>query len=216
MERINPDAIMNSLNFVLLTHRHGDHFDPELMKRYPHLIWIVPDHLADEVKTHVRPNMMVVKDGDVIRRGEIVIHAFSSLHYDAGTNLGVDETGYFVEANGKRLMMPGDVREYNAARYPAFEGITHFFSHVWLGRKNALNWPCGEYPFGCRIRAESYPQPTPPETGNFSVDFRTCASLCGGFFYPVTREKQLNRPESFQRFFGGDGAWPQERITNYE
>jgi len=142
---IDPDAVMESLDFILLTHRHADHFDPELMKRYPHLLWIVPDHMEAEVREYVQPNMLVVRDGDVIRRGEIVIHAFRSLHYDAGTTVGVEETGYFVEANGHRIMLPGDVREYDAEKYPKFEGITHFFSHIWLGRGNALNWPCGEY-----------------------------------------------------------------------
>lgn len=143
---IDADAVMKSLDFILLTHRHADHFDPELMKKYPELLWIVPDHMEEEICGYGRFNLRVVKPGDVIRRGEIVIHAFSSLHYDAGTTVGVEETGYFIEAMGHRIMLPGDVRDYDAGKYPQFEGITHFFSHVWLGRGNALNWPCGEYP----------------------------------------------------------------------
>lgn len=142
---INADEIMNSLDFVLLTHGHIDHFDPELMRRYPHLLWIVPDHMREEVCRQAQPEMLVVKAGDVIRRGGIIIRAYNSLHYDAGTTIGVEETGYFVEAAGYRIMLPGDVREYNAAKYPEFEGITHFFSHVWLGRGNALNASCRDY-----------------------------------------------------------------------
>ena len=145
MECIDADAVMESLDFILLTHRHADHFDPELMKRYPRLLWIVPEHMEEEIREHGEFNLLVVKPGDVIRRGGMEIHAFNSLHYDAGTTVGVEETGYFVEANGHRIMLPGDVREYEAGKYPQFEGITHFFSHVWLGRRNALNWPCGEY-----------------------------------------------------------------------
>lgn len=143
---IDPDAVMNSLNFILLTHRHADHFDIELMKRYPHLLWIVPDHMEEEIRSQADLNLRIVKDGDTLRMGDIVIHAFSSLHYDAGTTTGVAETGYFVEANGHRLLLPGDVRDYDAGRYPKFDRITHFFSHIWLGRGNALNWPCEEYP----------------------------------------------------------------------
>lgn len=142
---IDADAVMESLDFILLTHRHADHFDPELMKKYPGLLWIVPEHMKEEIEGHGRFNLLAVKPGDVVRRGEIAIHAFNSLHYDAGTAVGVEETGYFVEANGYRIMLPGDVREYDAGKYPKFDGITHFFSHVWLGRRNALNWPCGEY-----------------------------------------------------------------------
>ena len=143
---IDPDGVMELLDFILLTHRHADHFDPELMKRYPHLLWIVPDHMEEEIRGHGEFNLLVVRPGDVIRRGKITIHAFNSLHYDAGTTVGVEETGYFVEADGYGIMLPGDVREYAAEKYPKFEGITHFFAHVWLGRRNALNWPCGEYP----------------------------------------------------------------------
>ena len=143
---IDPDAVMKSLDFILLTHRHADHFDPELMKQYPDLLWIVPEHMEEEIRGHGEFNLLIARPGDVIRQGKIAIHAFSSLHYDAGTTVGVEETGYFVEANGHRLMLPGDVREYNAEKYPEIEGITHFFGHVWLGRRNALNWPCGEYP----------------------------------------------------------------------
>ena len=142
---VNPDAVMNSLAFILLTHRHADHFDPELMRKYPELLWIVPEHMEEEIRGYGEFNLLVVKPGDVICRNGIVIHAFPSLHYDAGTTVGVEETGYFVEANGRRLLLPGDVREYDAEKYPRFERITHFFAHVWLGRGNALNESCGEY-----------------------------------------------------------------------
>ena len=143
---IDPDPVMRSLDFILLTHRHADHFDPALMARYPMLNWVVPDHMADEIPAVCRAGMTVVKPGDVLLRGDIRIHAFRSLHYDAGTTVGVEETGYFLEAGAHRILLPGDVREYAAEKYPSFDRVTHLFSHVWLGRGNALNWPCGEYP----------------------------------------------------------------------
>lgn len=143
---INSDGVMRSLSFVLLTHRHADHFDKELMKQYPDADWIVPDHLMNEIPEELHPKMTVARPGDVITRGEITIRAFKSLHFDAGTTLGVQETGYFVEAGKHRMLFPGDVRDYDAAQYPSFENVTHLFLHVWLGRGNALNWPCGEYP----------------------------------------------------------------------
>ena len=145
-ERIDTDAVFHALDFALLTHRHADHFDPRLMERYAALEWIVPDHMEHEIPAACRERMTVVKPGDVIVRRGVRITAFSSLHYDAGTTVGVEETGYFVEAGPHRLLFPGDVRDYDAARLPAFEKVTHLFMHVWLGRRNALNWPCGDYP----------------------------------------------------------------------
>ena len=146
MSLIDPDRVFLSLDFILLTHRHGDHFDPALMRRYPGINWIVPAHMEAEIPEECREHMTVVRPGDVLLRGNIKIHAFSSLHYDAGTTLGVEETGYFVDTGKQRILLPGDVREYNAEKYPKFEDATHLFVHVWLGRRNALNWPCGEYP----------------------------------------------------------------------
>lgn len=143
---IDPERVFSSLDFILLTHDHVDHFDPELIARCPDAGWIVPEHMMNQLPAALHPHLTPVRPGDVIRRGDIVIHAFRSLHYDAGTTIGVEETGYFVEAGGFRILLPGDVREYDAAKIPRFERVTHLFAHVWLGRRNALNWPCGDYP----------------------------------------------------------------------
>jgi len=145
-EQVNLDSVFDQLDFALLTHRHGDHFDPRLMERYPQLEWIVPDHMEKEIPAVCHEKMTVMKAGDVIERRGVRITAFASLHYDAGTTVGVEETGYFMEAGARRLLFPGDVRDYDAARLPGFDRVTHLFAHVWLGRRNALNWPCGEYP----------------------------------------------------------------------
>ena len=80
---INPDGVMRSLSFVLLTHRHADHFDKELMKQHPDADWIVPDHLMNEIPEELHPKMTVARPGDVITRGDITIRAFKSLHFDA-------------------------------------------------------------------------------------------------------------------------------------
>lgn len=145
-DQADLDGVFGRLDFALLTHRHADHFDPRLMETYPGLEWIVPEHMVGEIPAACREKMTVVKSVDVIERKGIRISAFRSLHYDAGTTVGVEETGYFVEAGQHRLLFPGDIREYDAVKLPVFNGVTHLFAHVWLGRRNALNWPCGEYP----------------------------------------------------------------------
>lgn len=138
-------AVMNTLRFALVTHGHADHFDPRLMSRCPRLNWIVPDHLAARVPDACE-DVTVVRPGDMIERDGVTIAAFDSLHYDAGTAVGVPETGYFVKTGDFRLLLPGDIRDYDAARLPTFRRVSHLFMHVWLGRRNALNWPCGDYP----------------------------------------------------------------------
>lgn len=147
----NPDdtvdlgAVFNRLSFVLVTHKHGDHFDPGLMTRFPELNWIVPDHLAELLPDVRMPNLTVVRAGDELLRDGIRIRAFASSHYDEGTTVGVKETGYFIDTGMQRILYPGDIRDYNNNPLPRFECVTHLFSHIWLGRRKALDLPCEPY-----------------------------------------------------------------------
>lgn len=145
LELADTDAVFPRLSFVLLTHNHRDHFDPRLMERYPDLDWIVPDHMEALIPEVCRNHMTVVRPGDELVRSGLRIRAFSSPHFDAGTTLGVPETGYFVDTGRQRIMFPGDIRDYGDPTLPHFTGITHLFAHVWLGRRNALNLPCAPY-----------------------------------------------------------------------
>ena len=138
-------SLLDACEFILVTHGHADHFDPRLMESCRHTRWYVPAFLAAQLPKGMR-NVTLVRAGDRFDLGAFRVTAFDSLHYDAGTDIGVPETGYFIEAGENRLLIPGDVRDYDAGKLPRFDGVTHFFAHVWLGRSNALNWPCGDYP----------------------------------------------------------------------
>lgn len=147
LEKVGDRAkkLLDTMSFALLTHSHVDHFDPKVMRLCPQIEWIVPDHLIGLVPEECE-NVTRISAGDVIQRGGIEIRAFDSLHYDAGTTVGVPETGYLVDTGWFRLLFPTDVRDYDASRLPQMGRVTHLFSHVWLGRRNALNYPCGDYP----------------------------------------------------------------------
>ncbi len=138
-------SLLDGCEFILITHGHADHFDPRLMESCRHTRWYIPAFLADRLPGGMK-NATLVRGGDRFEIGPFHIEAFDSLHYDAGTDTGVPEVGYFIGAGEKRLLLPGDIRDYDAERLPRFGPVTHFFAHVWLGRGNALNWPCGEYP----------------------------------------------------------------------
>lgn len=146
LEKINPDALLTRTSFVLITHEHADHFDGRVMERYPEIGWIIPEHLRANVPPGCREKAYFIRPGEVVVRQGITIEAFSSPHFDAGsTVLGVKETGYLVDTGKQRILLPGDIRDYHESM-PLFEGITHLFAHVWLGRGNARNLPCGDYP----------------------------------------------------------------------
>ena len=142
-----PGAVrlIDECDFILITHGHIDHFDTRLMEQCRRTRWYIPSFLETQLPKGMR-NVTLIRDGDSFQSGIFRITAFDSLHYDAGTDVGVPELGYYIEAGEKRMLMPGDVRDYDAGRLPRFDHPTHFFAHVWLGRGNALNWPCGDYP----------------------------------------------------------------------
>ena len=151
--------LFDRLDFVLLTHSHIDHLDTELFRLFPKLRLIVPDHLMNWIPPECE-NVTCVHYGDSLTIGDIRIDAFRSLHYDKGTTVGVEETGYKVTAGKYALLFPTDVREYDAAKYPDLGTVTHVFGHVWLGRRKALDYPqsglCAEQAafltsFGARV-----------------------------------------------------------------
>ena len=47
-------------------------------------------------------------------------------------------TGYLIESDEKRLLLPGDTRTYDTAALPDFGPVDVAFAHVWLGRNAAL------------------------------------------------------------------------------
>lgn len=132
--------LFDRLDFVLLTHSHVDHLDVELLRLFPKLKLIVPDHLAHLIPSECR-NVTYVHYGESLDVCGMHIDTFRSLHYDKGTANGVEETGYKVTGCGYSLLFPTDVREYDAAKYPDFGAVTHVFGHVWLGRGKALDYP---------------------------------------------------------------------------
>ena len=46
--------------------------------------------------------------------------------------------GYLIECCGRRWLVPGDTRTYDASQLPVFDEVDVLFAHVWLGRRSAL------------------------------------------------------------------------------
>ncbi len=137
-------ADLAKLDFVLLTHRHNDHFDRGLvqaLKDYP-IQWIVPQELLDDfLELLPQPQKIIVaQSGERIICAGINITPFTSLHFQEviGDKLhGVSETGYLVESGEKKWLFPGDIRNYRAELLPKFGSVDVLFAHLWLGRKSA-------------------------------------------------------------------------------
>jgi L-ascorbate metabolism protein UlaG (beta-lactamase superfamily) len=137
-----------ALDFVVLTHRHADHLDIELLKALRHLPirWIIPEYILLQVQAEVgtiagqviTPHPLQPIDLNGIR-----LLPFIGLHWEAapsenGPQHGVPEMGYLVEFNNKRWLFPGDTRDFKAELLPSFGPVDGLFAHLWLGRGCAL------------------------------------------------------------------------------
>jgi hypothetical protein len=141
-------SALATLDYVVLTHRHADHLDLELLRRlrdFP-ARWIVPEGLIDPLRTLNLPRekLTIARPLEPLRLGGLTLTPFDGLHWEAAPDYpdgrrGVPATGYLAEFNGKRWLIPGDTRTYNAAQLPRFGSVDGLFAHLWLGRSSALH-----------------------------------------------------------------------------
>lgn len=146
-----PDGLrtepLGELAFVLLTHDHSDHVDWELLAslRDSGVTFVVPEHMRDAVAERVKPRggqMTVARWGERLELHGMGILPWDGLHWQTdpdGRRQGTDATGYLVEAEGRRWLFPGDVRDYRAEEVARFAPVDTLFAHLWLGRGRALD-----------------------------------------------------------------------------
>jgi L-ascorbate metabolism protein UlaG (beta-lactamase superfamily) len=137
-----------NLDYIVLTHEHKDHLDLDLLfrlKDYP-ARWVVPLHLRGQLQSLEVPDgkMIITEPGKTLDLGSLALTAFNGLHWEYSSNYpdgrhGVPATGYLLEFNQRRWLIPGDTRTYESARLPAFGKVDGLIAHLWLGRGQALH-----------------------------------------------------------------------------
>jgi len=130
------------LEAVVLTHRHADHLDLELLSELVDLpvTWIVPDFLLEEllpVFNGRAARIIVPHPGVPIQIKDLVLIPFEGLHFRDGN--GVPEMGYLAEFSGKSWAFPGDTRLFLPESLTKLGSLDGIFAHLWLGKKCALN-----------------------------------------------------------------------------
>jgi len=128
---------LRSSEFTVITHGHADHFEEETMPYLTDLPmkWILPyfmeeDALAWGLK---KEQLILARPGEEISVGKMTFLPFEGRHYRPGTRTGAEELGYLVSVGKKNYLFPGDVRDYDPAGFPNFNGVDVLFYHLWFG-----------------------------------------------------------------------------------
>lgn len=126
------------ISFVLITHQHDDHMCIPLMNalKDTSVRWYIPKGCPEELikESGIKSeNIIPVSPGDVFKEGELTIRAFYSPHIPKNSSEFMAQCGYEISAPDKKILMPGDVRDYDYSEYPQFCDIDFCFSHVWAG-----------------------------------------------------------------------------------
>ena len=102
--------------------------------------WYIPADCPDKIvnKGNLKPeNIIRVRDGDIIREGDLTIRVFNSCHVRPGGK-PYPQCGYAIQSPDVQIVMPVDVRDYSYRDYPALGDIDLCISHVWAG-DDAIN-----------------------------------------------------------------------------
>lgn len=136
---------LEGLSFVLLTHRHKDHLDFDLISALRHLPirWVIPGFLQFEVIRRTgleRARIITPEIFRPITLDGIRVTPIPGAHWEqesGGTLRGVPAMGYAVEFKRKTWLFPGDTRAYREINIPLPKEIAGMVAHVWLGRGSA-------------------------------------------------------------------------------
>jgi L-ascorbate metabolism protein UlaG (beta-lactamase superfamily) len=113
---VQPEALEN-LDFILCTHRHGDHMDPEglplLASQNPKCRVIVPAaEMAYAVELGIAESQLVLADADkpITLHSELRIHPIPAAHEEQELNVEGSHhfLGYIIELPGGFLYHSGD------------------------------------------------------------------------------------------------------------
>jgi L-ascorbate metabolism protein UlaG (beta-lactamase superfamily) len=175
------------LSFIVLTHLHADHVDPDLLIALRDLPvqWIVAESVLPFLRDRVGPpeeRVIVPHMLEPLRLGGVKLTPFPGMHWhhftredaglreDAGRRedlgqtsagrsfKGVPATGFLAEFSGKRWLFPGDTRTYDAHLLPDFGPVDGVFAHVWLGGHAARSPEPPQLDAFCRFCSDLRPR----------------------------------------------------------
>lgn len=213
IEKLKTQLVSDTdkLSFILITHEHGDHMCVSLMNalKDTDIKWYIPfgareDYIEkSEIK---RENIVWVNPGDYWQIGNIKFSAFYSPHAKPGNEKFL-QCGYEISTPDKKILITGDVRDYEYSGYPDFEKVDICFSHLWAGN-DSMN-PENYMPllndfvnFNAKLKAKKYYLCHLYELGRKDINLwdYSHAGLATKMFYSIIPESIIEVPRIGQGY----------------
>ena len=127
----------DAVSFMLITHQHGDHMCVPLMNalKDTDIKWYIPKGTRQDYieRSGIKEeNIVWVQPGDTWQAGSLKFRAFSSPHARPGKEIFL-QCGYEITTPDGKILITGDVRDYDYDGYPDFGNVDVCFSHLWAG-----------------------------------------------------------------------------------
>ncbi|MGA9325704.1 MAG: MBL fold metallo-hydrolase [Salegentibacter sp.] len=103
-------------DFVLITHTHPDHMDPETLKglNLGDTPIIVPQTVKDALPQELQKNLIVMNNGESREQSGLKVHALPMYNLPESKDayhVKGKGNGYILESNGKKLYIAGDTED---------------------------------------------------------------------------------------------------------
>ncbi|MBI4530193.1 MAG: MBL fold metallo-hydrolase [Candidatus Latescibacteria bacterium] len=147
------------LNLFLLTHLHGDHYDPEviqLIARRKRTTFILPEPVMSRVieETGLREDQILpIREGECRQFAGGTIEAYQVPHGGVKCNFG-----YLLETEGKRIVFSSDIRDYSTGWLPNLGNVDLLCLNLWLGRDQGLKFSLHVVEEACQFIASIRPR----------------------------------------------------------
>lgn len=130
------------LDFILITHEHDDHLCLPMMRalKDTHIHWYIPynSHREWVEETGISMEHITwIRPDDCWQIGNIHFCAFHTPHTIPHHKI-FTQCGYAISVPEFRLLIPGDIRDYEYEGYPDVGPIDLCIAHLW-GGNNALD-----------------------------------------------------------------------------
>jgi len=122
-ERMMPiptlPEMIQGLDYLLITHNHGDHYDTRsvkgLMKQNPNLHIIAPRSMEKRLKDDGFTSLILVSDKDVYTCLGFSLRALKAKHnaFDYSSTFGYPYLSYVITCEGKKICIAGDTILYD-------------------------------------------------------------------------------------------------------